>query len=220
MHRGRRPAVVLFTLCVLTILTACGSGSAKIRLINADPSTSNLDLLIDGKPLASSVAYGSASGYASVSSGSRHLQVEASGTSNVFSDQTISLSSATDNSALFTGSGAMILNDNNSAPSSGNVSLRVINAAPSLGTADVYVVAAGTNLATFSPTFSSVTFPSASAYTTLAAGSYQIIFTPPGQKFGRITSSSLVFSSGQVRTIVGLNGQTGGFTVAVLSDLN
>jgi hypothetical protein len=220
MHRGRRTAGVLFSLSLLTILIACGSGSARIRLINADPSQSGLDLLIDGKTVASAVAYGSASGYSSVSSGSRHLQVEASGTSNAISDQTISLSSASDNSVLFTNSGAMILSDNNSAPSSGNVSLRVINAASSLGTADVYVVATGTNLATVSPTFSSLTFPSASAYTTVAAGSYQIIFTLPGQKFGRITSSSLVFSSGQVRTIIGLNGQTGGFTVGVLSDLN
>jgi hypothetical protein len=204
------------------ILIACGSGSARIRLINADPSQSSLDLSIDSKAVASAsaLAWGSASGYSSVSSGSRHLQVEASGTSNVISDQTLSLSSASDTSVLFTNSGAMILSDNNSTPSSGNVSLRVINAASRLGTADVYVVAAGTNLATVSPTFSGLTFPLASAYTTVAAGSYQIIFTLPGQKFGWITSSSLVFSSGQVRTVIGLNGQTGGFTVSVLSDLN
>jgi Domain of unknown function (DUF4397) len=220
MHRGRRTAGVLFTLSLLILLIACGSGSARIRLINADPSQSSLDLSIDSKAVASAVAYGSASGYSSVSSGSRHLQVEASGTSNVISDQTISLSSASDTSVLFTNSGAMILSDNNSTPSSGNVSLRVINAASRLGTADVYVVAAGTNLATVSPTFSGLTFPLASAYTTIAAGSYQIIFTLPGQKFGWITSSSLVFSSGQVRTVIGLNGQTGGFTVSVLSDLN
>lgn len=220
MHRSQQLALALFTSCLATILTACGSGSAKIRLVNAFPSQSTLDMLIDSKNVASSVTYGSASGYASVSSGSRHLQVEATGTSNIFTDQNITLSSSSDSSVLATNSGSVVLTDNNATPSSGNISIRVINASSSLGTADIYVVSAGTNISSVSPTFSGVTFPSATAYTTLAAGSYQVIFTLPGQKVGVITSSSLSFSSGQVRTMVGLNGQTGGFTVGVLSDLN
>ena len=220
MHRSQQLALALFTSCLITILSACASGSAKIRLVNAYPSQSDLDMLIDSKNVASSVTYGSASGYTSVSSGSRHLQVEASGTTNVFTDQTITLSSGSSSSVLATNAGSIVLTDNNATPSSGNISLRVINASSSLGTTDIYVVAPGTNLAGVSPTFSGITFPAATAYTTVAAGSYQIIFTLPGQKVGVITSSSLSFSSGQVRTIVGLAGQTGGFTISVLSDLN
>jgi len=177
-------------------------------------------MLIDGNAVASSVTYGSASGYSSVSSGSRHLQVEAAGTSNIFSDQTISLGSGSSSSVLSTNSGSTVLTDTNSTPSSGNISIRVINAASTLGTVDIYIVPAGSNIVTLSPSFSGVTFPSATNYTTLTAGSYQVIFTLPGQKFGIATSSSLSFSSGQVRTVVGLAGQTGGFTIGVLSDLN
>ena len=35
-----------------------------------------------------------------------------------------------------------------------------------------------------------------------------------------IDSNPLSFSAGQIRSIVGLDGQNGGFTTAVLSDLN
>jgi hypothetical protein len=220
MRRSQQLALSVFTLCLITILMACGSGSAKIRLVNAYPAQSNLDMLIDGNDIESSIAYGSASGYASVSSGSRHLQVEATGTTTIFSDQTISVTSGSSSSVLTTNAGSIVLTDNNTTPSSGNISLRVMNASSSLGTADIYVVAQGTDISTVSPTFSAVTFPSATTYTTLPAGSYQVIFTLPGQKLGVITSSSLSFSSGQVRSIVGLNGQTGGFTISVLSDLN
>ena len=113
----------------------------------------------------------------------------------------------------------MVLIDNNGAPSSGNIQMRVINASPTLGTADVYIVASGTSIAGLSPTFSNLAYQSASGYQSLAPGSYQVIFTPPGQQFAEITSSAQSFASGQIRTIVALDAH-GGFTTAVLSDLN
>ena len=135
-------------------------------------------------------------------------------------DQTISLSSGTSNTVLATTSGTTVLTDNNSSPSSGNFNIRVINASATLGTADIYVVIAGTDISTVNPSYSSVAFGSATGYSSLAAGSYQVVFTPPGQKSATISSSPTSFSSGQVRTIIGLDGQNGGFTTAVISDKN
>ena len=54
----------------------------------------------------------------------------------------------------------------------------------------------------------------------VAAASYEVFFTLPGQKFAYIDSGSLSFTAGQVRTVVGLNGSSGGFTSAVLADVN
>jgi hypothetical protein len=54
----------------------------------------------------------------------------------------------------------------------------------------------------------------------VAAGSYEVIFTQPGQKVPVISSSPTSFNAGQVRSVAGLDGQSGGFTTAVLSDLN
>ena len=114
----------------------------------------------------------------------------------------------------------MVFTDNNTAPPSGNIKIRVINASPTLGTADVYIVASGTSIAGLSPTFSNLAYQAASGYQTLAAGSYQVVFTPPGQQFAEITTSAQSFASGQIRSVVALDAQNGGFTTAVLSDLN
>jgi hypothetical protein len=100
------------------------------------------------------------------------------------------------------------------------MNLRIIQAAPSLPSADVYVVAPGTSLSSVSPTLSTLSFESASGYLPLAAGSYEIYFTAPGQKTSYIDSGPLTFSTGQVRSLVGLDGSAGGYTSAVLDDLN
>jgi hypothetical protein len=114
----------------------------------------------------------------------------------------------------------VVLTDSNSTPASGDISIRAINASSTLGTADVYVVTSGTDITTVNPTASNVAFPSATSYQAVAAGSYEVIFTQPGQKVPVISSSPTSFSAGQVRSVVGLDGQSGGFTTAVLSDLN
>jgi len=51
-------------------------------------------------------------------------------------------------------------------------------------------------------------------------GKKEVIFTQAGTKVGTIDSNSLSFSAGQIRSVVGLDGQNGGYTTAVLSDLN
>ena len=72
----------------------------------------------------------------------------------------------------------------------------------------------------YPPTISGLNYQSASSYQTLTAGSYQVIFTFTGQNSAVINSNPISFSSGQVRTVVGLDDPAGGFTTAVLSDLN
>lgn len=207
-------AATLFTI-------GCGSSSANIRLVNAVPTQSSLDLLVDSKSVATAIGYGAASAYSSVSSGSRHVQAETSGSTNIVVDLNPSLGSGSYNTVVASGIGSVVLTDSHSAPSSANFSIRVVNASANLATADVYVVTTGTDINTVSPTYSSLTLQSAPSYMSLPAGSYQIIFTFPGQKFAFLTSSSLSFTSGQVRTVLGLDGfGGGGMTTSVLSDLN
>jgi hypothetical protein len=204
---------------MIFVTTGCGSSTARVRLMNAFVGQSSLDMLIGNKSAATGVVYGAASGYASTSSGSATLQIEDTGSNNVLVNQPINLSPKTDNTVLATGSGTVVLTDNNTAPSSGNIEIRVINASFTLGTADVYIVPSGTAITPGSPTFASLAFQSASGYQSLPAGSYQVVFTQAGQPFAVISSNPLSFSAGQIRSVVGLDGQPG-FTLAVLSDLN
>jgi hypothetical protein len=112
----------------------------------------------------------------------------------------------------------LVFTDDNTAPTSGNIKLRFINASPSLGPVDIYVVQPGTDLSSVSPTISSLSFQSASSYQTLTAGSYNVFFTAPGTKFAFISTGTLSLTSGQIRTLVTLNAQGGGFTSTTLTD--
>ncbi len=210
---------------LLVLIAGCGGGGkTRFRLMNAVPDESNLEVLVNSASVANNVAYGTSTGYQTVKSGSQQVVVEPSGTSTALLTQSISFSSGTDTTVIasnFSSSiAALVLADDNSAPASGDFKIRIVNSAPGLGPADVYIVAPATDLNTVSPTLTNLGFDSASDYQSLAAGSYEVVLTPVGQKFPAIDTGSLSFSSGQVRTFVGLNSQAGGFSYAMLPDVN
>jgi trimeric autotransporter adhesin len=206
--------------------SSCGSSNkAHLRLLNAMVTESSLDMLIDGSNVASNVGYASASGYISVNSGSRHVQIEPTGSSTPVIDITQTLNSGNNVTALAylnisNNPASNFLVDNNSAPSSGNFNIRVINASPAMGSAgvDVYVIASGTSISGVSPNVTALADGSASGYLSLAAGDYDVIFALPGTKSVLVDSGQVSFGAGQVLTAVGLNSTQGGLTVATLHD--
>ena len=200
----------------------CSSGSkTRFRVMNGVVDESDLSIVEDGNNVSNNLAYATSTGYLSAHAGSHQIQIEPSGTSNVFLTQTVNFSSGTDTTILpfnFSSSPeSLVLVDDNSAPPSGDAKF---NVAPSLGPTDVYVVAPGTDINTVSPTITNLAFGAASAYQTLAAANYEIIYAFAGQKSIAIDSGSLSLSSGQIRSFVGLNGQSGGFTDVLLPDVN
>jgi hypothetical protein len=216
--------ISLLSMTSIVLTLACGSGNSQIRLLNASPGESALTASVGSTSIGTTVNYGTASSYITVTSGSAMLGVEAAGTTSLLINESITLNSSTYYTVLAgnysSAINATILTDDNTTPTSGNVSIRIVNAAPSLGTADVYVLAAGSSLSIATATVSNLNFESASSYQSLSAGTYEVYFTQPGQKSAVIDSGPLTFTSQQIRTVVGLDGQSGGFETAVLSDLN
>jgi trimeric autotransporter adhesin len=218
--------LLAMSIAALWPALGCGSsgGTAPVRMLNASPGNPTLNGYMNSSLFANSVSYASASSYVNVVAGSPTLRVAPPAATMASITQTLSLVSGTSYTVMVAGYpstlAATLLTDNNSPPSAENMNLRVINASPSLGTADVYVVRPGTSLTTISPTVSALNFLSASSYVSLAAGNYEIEFTPAGRTVVLMNSGVLSFSAGQVRTVVGLNGAVTGYTTAVLSDLN
>jgi hypothetical protein len=193
--------------------------------MNATPDQSSITALLDGTSIASSITYGSADDYAQTNSGSRHLQVEPASSTTVFLDQTINLGGGTSNTAIIanlstTGNAILLTDDNTASTTTGHIKLRIVNASPGLGTVDVYVLPSGTPITNSTPTISSLGFESSSNYLDLPAGSYSIVFTPPGSLFAFFNTGDIAFVAGQNRTIAVLNNTAGGFTIATLKDLN
>ena len=220
-------AAGLVVLAGSMLTVGCGSSSnssARLRVVNASPDEASIDTLVDTKSFATSTGYGGTSGYKSLSSGSREIKIEATGTTAALIDQTVSVNEKTDYTYLVSNFSSNIAGilfaDDNTAPASGSYRVRIINASPSLGPADVYIVTPGTDINSVPPNISSLAFQSASAYQTFTAGSFQIFFTTPGSKLIFVDSGPITFNAGQVRTVVGLDGSSGGFFAAVLPDLN
>ena len=234
MLRMLRTLPCALALVALSVFTAsCGSSNSRFRLVHAIADGQPVDVLIDGKTVESSVAFDTVtptSGYLSVSSGSRKLEVRPTGTTTDYFSGTPTFNSSSASTVVATGAVgnntvvAPVFTDNNTAPTSGNAALRFIHASPSgPASIDIYVVAPGMDITGVSPSISSVAYPTASAYLSVPAGTFDIVVAPAGFKAREFTLSNASFNAGQIRTFVTVDVQGGGFMSATpleLSDLN
>jgi Domain of unknown function (DUF4397) len=200
-----------------------GGGQAEFRVMNASPGQPGLNVLVDGKNVSSNLTYGAASGYLSIDAGSRHIQIEPAGSSTPIIDQTLTFGGSTSSTLLVDNYASnvqsLLLTDDTSSPASGNFRIRVINASPAMGAVDVYVLESGTGLSGATPLVTSLAFGSASDYTGLVAGTYNIYLTQPGTTFSYVVVSA-TYTAGEVRSIVALNDLAGGYTTTTLTDLD
>lgn len=220
-------------IAVLLTLAAAGcksagtiASSAQFRVMNASVEQPSLTFLLTTTTLSSGLAYPTATAYTQEAPGGYTVHVEPAGTTATLINQPvvfqpgISYTFIAAEAAFASPSLAPIfLTDDNSAPSSGQMKLRVVNASPDVGNLDVYVVSPGKNLQGVSPTFSNLAFQSATTYQSLAPGNYEVYFTATGQKTILIDSGALTFHAGQIRTVVALDA-TGGYTSTTLADVN
>jgi hypothetical protein len=193
--------------------------------VNAAFSAPQIDVILDNNTIQSGLAFENNSGYLPESSGSRTLQLNQSGTSTVLSSQSVNLNDGTDTTVIastpisgFTVT-QTVLTDDNSAPSSGNIKIRIANSSQAFTSLDVYIVAPGTNIAAVAPTIGGVTSMTASAYQNLQAAAYEIFVTPHGQKAILVDSGAITFSAGQIRTFVDFD-LSNGISFVLLSDAN
>jgi Domain of unknown function (DUF4397) len=224
MRRVFALGVPLFLLALLFTLPGCGSsGTTQLRLAQTSPSQGNVDLLVDGTD-EGTVDYGGASSYFSISGGTRHIQVEPTGTASPFIDEEINFNSGTNSTIFVVGVTpnvtTLTLTDQNTTPNTGDFAVRIVNVAPAMGSADVYIVPTGTNISGVSATISSLVNQAASNYISLTAGNYQIYFTIPGSKFSLTTPISTSFTAGQVRTVAVFDATGGGYSTLTLADLD
>ncbi len=213
--------------------TSCGTDHAQVRFVQASPDNANpaVDITVDSKSVATDLVFGAVapgSGYTTVNAGNRTVQVFATGTTTpVLINSNINFSSQKQYTVLVSGLvnsiAAVLVTDDNSAPTSGNIRLRVIhesNAQP--GNLDVYIVAPGTDISSITPNISGLPLQQASAYQSLAAATYEVIVTATGSKT-QLVNPSYALTAGQIRTLVLLDDPGGSPispTPLVLNDLN
>jgi hypothetical protein len=244
MLRLKRTLGLLLALGTLILLsTSCGTDHSKVRFVHASPDVNSVDVAVDSKNVATDLPFqgvAPASGYLTVTAGSRKVEISTAGTTDDLINSNISFGSGKEYSVFATGFAvlppggltafsiaAVLLTDDNSGPSSGNVKIRVLHAAPVDAIAppdlDVYIVPPDTtDLTGLTPNISSLSYGQASAYQDVPATSNRVIFTNAGSK-SPIINEIYTLTAGQIRTLVIVNvlgGVTMSTTPVVLSDLN
>ena len=235
-HMRHRLSFAAFTGALLAATVACEGrtsgllvtgpiGGVRVRMLNALPSSSSLDFLVDAQVAATGVAYANASPYASLSIGSHRLQAR-SNTGTTLVDFTRDLN--TEGSFSFipapglSQSAALFIADD-PTPVSGQAKVRVVHVAAAPGAVSVYVTAGNADLSTATPVAPSVAFGTASSYVALAAGTYRVRVTPAGNPSTvLLDTGNIPLGAGTVRTLMLTDAPGGGLptTLTVLSDGN
>lgn len=229
----RKPTLALALLASIS-LAACDddddvtapAATAQLRVVHASPDAPNVDVLVDNASVLTNVPYKTSSSYLPVTSGSRNLKVRAAGGTAAVIDQNATLAAGTFYTVLATGRVAsiapLVLTDDQTAPASGNVRVRLVHGSPTAGNVDIYVSAPAADIATATPTLTNVAFRAASNYLEVPAGTYRVRITPAGTKTVAIDVNNLALVAGQVRTAVAVDAPGGGAPLGaiLLADKN
>src|SRR5438067_10980307 len=98
---GHLKPILWCLLGVVVFAAGCSSGSkTRFRVMNGVVDESDLSIVEDGNSVASNLAYATSTGYLSAHAGSHQIQIEPSGTSNVFLTQIANYSSGPDTPIL------------------------------------------------------------------------------------------------------------------------
>jgi hypothetical protein len=233
MQKLMRAGCVAMTVLAGLIVPGCGSdSSAYVKVIHASPGAPNVDVKVGGSFAAQNLAFGSASSaYAKVGAGTkRTTAVYATGQDSkplLSANQDLLKNQYYTVIALNTPAKlqAQILNDDDTAPNSGNIKIRVVHGSPSAGTVDVYVTAPGVNIDDpknpVKPVLTGFTFGTVTPYLQVPAGTYEFRVTPTGNPSVVAIdtgSAGVTVPAGAIFTAVALdpNPNTSGSTFSLL----
>ena len=233
-----RLATAVVTAIVAASILGCESGTApgflisgptsnaRVRVVNAVTTSSAVDLLVDGQVVASGIAFGAASGYATLTLGSHRVQVRSAPSGTILVDYTRDFAAAGSFSLIpapgLGESGALVTADDPN-PAAGQTKVRLINVAAAAGPVSVYVTAPNEDLTAATPSVPLLPFGIASDYVTRAPGSYRIRVTRAGSPNEvLLDTGGLTFSAGSVRSLVLTDSPGGGLptTMSNISDAN
>ena len=241
-----RPIIRVAALAGLALAAACGTKDApgplqpsgptgRIRFVNVitDTTRGRVNVSLDGLPFGVNLTYTqstpatlpapSTAPYAAALAGNRPIVLRRTvDTTTVVGTFGVSLAAGEDITVYAFGGaggsniGIMVTADVNTPPAAGQSRLRVVQLSPTAGTVDVFVTAPGADLATATPVATSLPYQQASAYFSVAAGTYRIRAVPagtaPASRTGAviIDLNNVALAAGTARTIVTADNNVGG----------
>jgi len=200
--KGSSKLVNVFMLASGTTGNIVNNQLAQFKVANGTAVPAPLNVLVDGTPAMTNLAFASVAPYQTLASGVRQITVESSATPGA-ALLTISpnFAPATDTTIGLSGpSGAvsaLVLADSNPIVAPGRAQLRIVNLSPDFAAVDVY--------SNFARLVSGVAANTASAYTlvdaAIAGTQYQIDFNLAGTTGVVLSVPGLILASNHVYTV-------------------
>ncbi len=214
-------------LGVVLVLSACGggsksgSGSAQLRLMNANSGYASLDLKVDDVAVNTAVASGTVGAYASVGTSAQTHTVYSTGSTTALSTTVRTLASGSSYTAVAYGaSGALktaLIDENVVAADAGKAKLLVLNLATDAGTLDVYLTGSNDTLDSAVPLAVAVQGGGSVGYVTTTSGDYRLRITGSGDKTDlRLDAPVVTLPSTGVATLLVTPGGSGLLVNALL----
>ena len=204
-----------------------GGPTGRVRFVNliTDPARNPVNAILEGVPFGVNLGYGgttpsslptpSTANYAAVLTGDRTIVLQRTANTSVEVGRiTFNIGQGEDRTVYATGGTAggavtnFVTTDANPVPTATQVMLRIVNMATTGQGYDYFVTAPNADLSTATPAVANLGNNSASAYITLAPGTYQIRAVPAGtdptlrSTSVVLTSANLALTGGTGRTFV------------------
>lgn len=194
-------------LLALAIVPAFAQSNAKVRVVHASPDAPAVDVYVNGNKALSNVPFFTASDYLDLPGGSYDIKVTPAGDANtaVIDAKGVTIEGGKAYTVAAVGKlaeiKAQIYVDNLAAPAAGKAHVRVIHASPDAPAVDVKLKGGATLIP-------ALTFPNASAYLPVDAGTYDLIVTPAGTDTVALDLSGTKLDAGKIYDVfaVGLLG--------------
>ena len=215
---------LLLPFLALAVLAGCGGSerpqnSVDVRLLNAVAGAEPLDLLIDGDPKSSAVAFGTAGPYANFSFGTKQVAARSTTTGANLASSEASFGPNGAYTMVVHGPRSSVLlvpmNEDNTQIAANRIRLRLMNVAPDAPSLDLYITPT-TNIANVTPNLVGIPYTAVGTYVTLDAGSYAIVLTETGTKDVVFSTPPQEFAAGTKATIGALPSLGGRLVAGVL----
>ncbi len=206
-------AMLLLSGCQAVVSSANGS---QVRVIQAAPNATGIDMYVNASILAYNLGYGSVTSYVPVNPGTYMVSADTAGTKQSLANAKSTLATGSQYTVLLGSASAnlqeLILQDQSQSAPSGQIALRFIDQASVIGALDVYLVPAGAKFTSVTPVLTDLTFGNTPTYLNVPTGAYTIVIVPTGtlptsSTVATYTGAQVSYSGGSATTIVLVNQQ-------------
>jgi Domain of unknown function (DUF4397) len=216
---ARTAGVVALLLGALALPAAAGAqeARARVRVLHLSPDAPKIDVYVDGTSTLAGVPFKTATKHAQVPTGTHTVEIRPAGSANGNPLATARATLAPDAAYTLAAVGLaaklqiMVLKDDFTAPPPGKAKLRGIDASPQSPPIDI-AIAGGPVL------FRNLTFPEATPFATVEAGSVALEVRRAGTEEVVFKSGARPLPAGAILTVAGTVSPTG--TIEVLPILD